>query len=238
MPPMYDPIATLQAVDANAVAIIGLCVVALVFNYMYFGEAIRLGKLHRTFSVPVPVTLLFLPHDLTYLLQFDKWFYQYDHWFCKLWWVGLVFTASIEGVFFYQLLRYGREELFPRLSQRQYVATMLLGLLATAVAWLTIKQALSDDLFLFSFGWTLFWGAPFCLQMMLRRGNTRGQSRLMWVSYILMAIFYWAATAFMDPYFRSAGWLAVLALAVGFGGVNWWMVTRLPAYQPEPSSAR
>ena len=42
---MYDPISTLQAIDRNIVAVIGLCVIALVFNYAYFGEAIRLANL-------------------------------------------------------------------------------------------------------------------------------------------------------------------------------------------------
>jgi hypothetical protein len=50
--------------------------------------------------------------------------------------------------------------------------------------------------------------------MMVRRRSTRCQSRWMWTSYRLMAVFYWAAAAFLDPYFRSAGWLAVLALAL------------------------
>src|SRR5690606_37770515 len=125
---MYDPVSTLQAIDRNVVAVIGLCVVALIFNYCYFGEAIRLGFRHRTYSMPAMVTLVFLPHDLSYLLHFDLWFNVYDHWFCKLWWVGLIFTASIEGVFFYQLLRYGREEILPQLSQRAYVAVMFVAL--------------------------------------------------------------------------------------------------------------
>ena len=233
---MYNPITSLQNIDNNAVAVIGLCVVALVFNYAYFGEAIRLGFRDKAYSVPASVTLLFLPHDLSYLLQFEKWFVTYDHWFCKLWWCGLVLTASIELVFFYQLLRYGREEILPQLSQRAYTGVMLLALLATAVAWVTVKQALNDDLYLFSFGWTLFWGSPLAISMMVRRGSTRGQSRWMWISYALMAIFYWAATAFIDPYFRSPGWLAVLALALGFAAANLWMLSRLPDYHSPDAS--
>lgn len=227
----YDPVSSLQSIDQHVVAVIGLCVVALIFNYAYFGEALRLGFRHRTYSVPASVTLLFLPHDLSYLLLFNKWFVEYDHWFPKLWWVGLLFTASIEAVFFWQLLRYGREEILPQLSQKAYVAVMFLALAATALAWMTVKQALDDDLYLFSFGWTLFWGAPLAISMMVRRGSTRGQSRWMWISYMLMAIFYWAATAFIDPYFRSFWWLAVLALALGFAGANLWMMGYTPAWE-------
>jgi hypothetical protein len=227
---MYDAIATLQAIDRHVVPVIGLCVVALVSNYAYFGEAIRLGFKHRTYSVPASVTLVFLPHDLSYLLRYDQWFHVYDHWFPKLWWTGLILTASIEGVFFYQLLRYGREEILPQLSQRAYVAVMFLALGVGAVAWITIKQAIDDDLYLFSFGWTLFWGAPLAISMMQRRGSQRGQSRWMWISYMLMAVFYWAATAFLDPYFRSPGWLAILGLALGCAAANLWFIGRIPAY--------
>lgn len=232
---MYDPIASLHSIDQHVVPIIGLCVVALIFNYAYFGEALRLGFRHRTYSVPASVTLLFLPHDLSYLLQFNKWFVEYDHWFPKLWWVGLLFTASIEGLFFYQLLRYGREEILPQLSQKAYVAVMFLALGAVALAWITVKQMLNDDLYLFSFGWTLFFGAPLAISMMVRRNSTRGQSRWMWISYMLMAVFYWGATAFIDPYFRSAGWLAVLALALGFATANLWMIGRMPVWQDNKS---
>lgn len=234
---MYDPIASLQSIDQHLVPIIGLCVVALIFNYAYFGEALRLGFRHRTYSVPASVTLLFLPHDLSYLLQFNKWFVEYDHWFPKLWWVGLLFTASIEGLFFYQLLRYGREEILPQLSQKAYVAVMFLALGAVALAWITVKQMLNDELYLFSFGWTLFFGAPLAISMMVRRNSTRGQSRWMWISYMLMAVFYWGATAFIDPHFRSAGWLAVLALALGFATANLWMIGRVPVWRDDQSRA-
>jgi hypothetical protein len=227
---MYDSVSTLQAIDQNAVAVIALCAIALIFNYAYFGEAIRLGFRHRTYSVPASVTLVFLPHDVSYLLRYDQWFNVYDHWFCKLWWVGLVFTASIECVFFYQLLRYGREEILPQLSQKAYTAVMFLALGVGAGAWLTVKQALNDELYLFSFGWTLFWGAPLAISMMQRRGSRRGQSSWMWVSYALMAIFYWAATALIDPYFRSPGWLTVLIMALGSATANLWFVGRLPSY--------
>lgn len=234
---MYDPIASLHNIDQHVVPVIGLCVVALIFNYAYFGEALRLGFRHRTYSVPASVTLLFLPHDVSYLLQFNKWFLEYDHWFPKLWWVGLLFTSSIEAVFFYQLLRYGREEILPQVSQKAYVLVMFLALGATAVAWLTVKQALNDDLYLFSFGWTLFFGAPLAISMMVRRGSTRGQSRWMWISYMLMAVFYWAATAFIDPYFRSTGWLAVLALALGFAIANLLMIRRMPVWPEDECRA-
>lgn len=229
---MYEPVATLNNIDRNALPIVALCVIALIFNYAYFAEAIRLGERHRTFSVPVAATLVFVPHDFSYLIQYDKWFHGYDHWFPKLWWGGLLVTNSIEVVFFIQLLRFGRAELFPDLSKRQYVVVMLLALAGASVAWFSVKMALNDDLYLFSFGWTLFLGSPFCIGMMVRRGSGRGQSRWMWISYMLMAVFYWAATACMGSYFRSVEWLALLVIALGFAAANLWYLGRVPPYRP------
>eukprot|EP00456_Euglypha_rotunda_P051240 TRINITY_DN4138_c0_g1_i3.p1 TRINITY_DN4138_c0_g1~~TRINITY_DN4138_c0_g1_i3.p1 ORF type:complete len:206 (+),score=31.30 TRINITY_DN4138_c0_g1_i3:151-768(+) len=126
---MYDPVSTLQTIDQNLVLVVSLCLVSLFFNYAYFIESIRIGYVHKTYSVPGLVTLVFLPHDVSYLLHFDKWFNEYDHWFCKLWWVALIFTSAIEGIFFYQLIRYGRKEIMPKASQRTYTIAMLLALL-------------------------------------------------------------------------------------------------------------
>ena len=229
---MYDPIATLAGIDQHWMTVIALCFVALIFNYAYFGEAIRLGFKHKTYSVPAAVTLVFLPHDISYLIQFNKWFIEYDHWFCKLWWVGLVFTAAIECVFFYQLLKYGRKEILPQVSQQTYVLLMFLVLASAVIAWAAIKQSINDDLYLFSFGWTLFWGAPLNISMMIRRHSTRGQSSWLWISYILMAIFYWAAVSFIDPYFRSPLWLGLLVLSVGWAVANLICIKHMPTYEP------
>lgn len=234
---MYDPISTLQQIDAHIVPVISLCVIALIFNYCYFIEAIRIGARDKAYSVPALVTLVFLPHDISYLLYFNKWFVEYNHWFCKLWWAGLVATATIECIFFYQLLKYGRKELLPNQSQKAYVGVMCLALLVGTGALVTIKQAINDELYLFSFGWTLFWGAPLCISMMIKRGSSRGQSRWMWISYMLMAVFYWAAVSFIDPYFRSAGWLLILAMALGCALANLYTLRTLPKYQGEGASS-
>lgn len=144
---------------------------------------------------------------------------------------GVGVTASIEGIFFYQLLRYGRQEILPMFSQKAHVFIMFGALLVSTLAWMTVKQALVDDLYFFSFGWTLFRGAPLCISMMVRRGSSRGQSRWMWISYMLMAVFFWGATAFMDPYFRSFSWLAILAMAVSCAAANLFMLRRMPEYK-------
>ena len=115
---MYDPQAVLQAIDQHFVIILILNALALLANVVYFGEAIRLAARDRCYTMPLAGTLLFIPHDLSYILFYDKWFNQYHHWFCELYWVGLIATLCLECLFLYQTIKYGREELFPRLSQR------------------------------------------------------------------------------------------------------------------------
>ena len=44
-----------------------------------------------------------------------------------------------------------------------------LGLAGTTVAWLVLKTVLADELWLFTFGWTVWFCLPFVIPMMLRR---------------------------------------------------------------------
>ena len=52
-------------------------------------------------------------------------------------------------------------------------------------------------MYLFSFGWTFFCGTALGVSMMVRGRSIHGQSRWMWLSYMLMTI--WTATTIVDP---------------------------------------
>ena len=166
---------------------------ALICNFVYFGSAAYLGFKHRVYTMPLIGTLVFIPHDLHYLLMYDKWFNVYDHWFMQLFFAGLIVTNVLELIFLYQVLRWGRRELLPQASQRAYVALVLVALAGVSVAWVAVKSALGDELWFFSFGWTIWFCVPFVIPLMLRRGSAVGQSVTMWLAYTVMAMAWWAA---------------------------------------------
>lgn len=76
---IYDVSSTLANIDRNIVHLVAFGGLALICNFIYFGAGIYQGFKHRVFSMPVCATLLFIPHDMLYLLMYDKWFNVYDH---------------------------------------------------------------------------------------------------------------------------------------------------------------
>jgi hypothetical protein len=227
---VYDVASTLENIDRHAPWLLAFGGLALVCNFLYFGSGIYQGFRQKVFSMPVSATLLFIPHDFLYLLMYEKWFTVYDHWFCKLFWVGLIITNIQECLFLWLTIRYGRKELTPQLSQGTYVALLMLGLAGTSVSWFVVKQVLADELWLFTFGWTVWFCAPFVIPMMLRRHSRAGQSLLMWLAYIGMTLSFWTAVWPLDPFFRSSAWLALGALIVT------WAVAIIAVMQKMPRS--
>jgi hypothetical protein len=195
-----------------------LCALALMGNYILWIENLRLGFRDKTYSMPVGCLFFFLPHDVTFIAMYAHWFHDIDHWFPKLWWYGLCVTVCMEFTFLVMLLKYGRKELAPRVSQTMFASIVLLGLGLCAIAWLVVKSVMDDDLFLVIFGVTVFWCAPFNMALMARRQSAVGQSQLAWLGFQMMPIFYYPATMMLSPGFRNPLWIA-LGIATVIGGI-------------------
>jgi len=217
---MYETQAVLQTVDRHVLPILVLCGLALIGNYILWIENLRLGFRDKTYSMPIGCLFFFLPHDATFIALYSHWFHDLNHWFAKLWWYGLCVTVCMELTFLVMLLKYGRKELAPRISQGLFTAIILLGLALCTIAWLVVKSTMDDDLFLVIFGVTVFWCAPFNMALMARRQSAVGQSQLAWLGFLMMPLFYYPATLLLSPGFRSPLWLALGAATVIGGIVN------------------
>ena len=221
---LYEVSSVLANIDANVPYLLLFGALALLCNFTYFGSGIYWGLKHKVVSMPISATLIFIPHDLVYILMYDKWFNVYDHWFSQLYWVGLVITNIEECFFLYLTLKYGRKEYMPNVSQRMWVTIIFLALGGAFVAFVALKQVLADELWLFTFGLTLWFCVPLVIPMMLRRNSSAGQSKLMWCAFIGMAISYWCAMYPLDPFFRSMPWLALGAVSVLWAGAVLWFM--------------
>lgn len=225
---MYDPHEILGRISTHPWPIVLLCGCALLFNYAWYIEEIRLARRDRCYTMPPAITLLYLVHDGSYVLLLGKWWGEYSHWFTQLFWVALVFTFGGEVIIFVQTLRYGRAELAPRLSQRGFVVLMLAALAFTGAAWAAVKVTLDDDLYLLTFMALIFWAAPFGSALMLRRNNGRGTSTWMWFSFTMIGVLYGAATVvWFGPDFQTLPWIALWLGTVAWGGYNTWLAHRL-----------
>ncbi len=193
----YDPQTTLDAISHNAVAVIGIGGLSIIALFVFFIEAARMGRRDQVYPMALWMTVLWWPHDGSYLLHFGDWFGgTYDHWFMQLFWFAIVVTFLAESVYAWQTIRYGRDELSPGRSQREHTIRVLGALAAGVISWSLVKGALDDDLYLLSFMATLLWGGPSASAMLGRRPDGRGQSLLEWVAYSAMAVLYSVTSIF------------------------------------------
>jgi hypothetical protein len=186
----YDPTSTLPAITDNAVAVVGIGGLSIVAMWVFFVEAARMGRRDRVYPMALWMTALWLPHDASYLLNFEKWFSDYHHWFMELFWFAIVVTCAAEGIFAWQTIRYGRDELSPGRSQREHALRVAGALACGVISWALLKGALHDDLYLLSFMGTLLWGCPSSSALLGRRPDGRGQSVLEWIAFSVMTVCY------------------------------------------------
>lgn len=225
---MYDPLTVLAAIDTNPWPFLLPAAAAFIGNAVYYVELLRLGFAERMYTMPLMSTFFFIPHDLSYVLHFQKWFVEYDHWLPQLMFVPLLVTSICAFVFLYQAVRFGHKELMPWASPRVFRTLVLLGVVAGAALWSVVKNAVDDDLYFFAFGVTAFWCAPFGMGLILRRGSRAAQSKRMWMGYVAIPLFWWIAVWPYAPFFRSPEWVILGAVAVAAGVANIFLLGRLP----------
>lgn len=217
---MYEAESVFTAVDDNVVLFLVLGAGALACNWYYFFACARLAQRDRCAPMALCATTVFIGHDASYLLNYDDWFVTYDHWFPKLFWGGLIVTNLFEMIFFVQIVRYGRRELAPRMTQPHWSAYCL-GALVTGVAfWSVVRSYLDDPLYLMTFLVTFGMCAPATFAFMVRRGDRTGVGGGQLWAYLGIGVFYMGLTtvvlggAFQEPVW-ILGSAICLALSVG-----------------------
>ncbi|MYE87218.1 MAG: hypothetical protein F4X31_13380 [Gammaproteobacteria bacterium] len=233
----YDAAAALSSIDANVVWVLAFFAIAAAATFVYLLQSFKLARAHEAYSSPLPAVGWFAVHDLHFVLLYELWFDVYDHWWVKAWWVALVFTTLIEFALVGMIIKYGRKELAPWASDRQFLGLVALGTAAIGVLWLLVKDSMDDPLFLISFPITAFWAVPFSTALMLRRNSQRGQSTILPICSVFIVGSFQGALWFIDPFFRSPFFLMFTAMGVSWALVNLWMLRRLPAYSPQASPA-
>jgi hypothetical protein len=240
---VYDGHVTITYLDDHTWAIMGLCSIAIIFNYIWCCAALRQARKDRAYSVPVFTTMFWLVGDGTFVLRYDRWFHDYRDWYPELFWVALLFTVAFELAFTAQIIRYGRRELLPDGTQRQFTALIAGGVGLAAVAWLLVDHIVVDPLGIVYFDLANLSGPIAAGALVLRRRSRAGQRPLIWYSYAAMATpWYIAQYLWFGPEFRAAPHTIVAFVCVGCALGLGYAISRLPAYDPDaaaevPSSA-
>jgi hypothetical protein len=229
---MYDPAAVLQHVSDHPVPVLLFGGIAIIANLVYYTETYRLAARDACMPLTLLAVATFLPHDGNYVLNADKWFNDYDHWFPILFWVALIVTITFALAFLRQIVVHGRKELALPIDQTRWTALCIAAVVAGSVLWGVLKANIDDDLYLLTFMLTITWCAVSGAGLLLRRGTSRGQSVRQWTAYTVMASGFFLCSQFLGDGFHGLGWYSLSAVTI-LGGVGMVIaVSRAPAYRP------
>ncbi|HEY1970564.1 MAG TPA: hypothetical protein VGH89_21605 [Pseudonocardia sp.] len=212
---MYDPQDLLRRIDQNAGWILMAFAFAMVFQTVWLVECFRLARRQRVYTMPLFCTFFWFAHDTGYVARFHEWFFVYDHWFLKCFWVGLLSAVVLELLFFSQVVKYGRQEIASGISTRAFIIGLVLVQVGSSATWELFKYLANDPLYQFAPLLTQIAYPLFGLAMLLRRRSALGQNVTMWVAFTGMTIVWNITTAvWYGPAFRALPYLLGGAVAV------------------------
>lgn len=185
---MYDSHAILDAIDHHTVPILVGFGLAMVLQNIGMITAVVMTRREGWISIPLPCSFLWFAHDFGVVARFNTWFNVYDHWFLKLFWLGLLSALIIEVIFFVQAVKVGRAEYLPNGTQRQWNALVIAGAVAFVVIWEYMKVVWDDPLYQAAPAITLFLLPLATTALLLRRRSAVSQSPLIYGCFAAMVI--------------------------------------------------
>lgn len=227
---MYDPQLLLQTIDANKWMVMALFGLDSVFQIWWLADAVRVARRDQAYSIPLFCTLYWFAHDFGVVIRFHEWFAVYDHWYLQLFWVVLLAANILEWFYLWQVFKYGRNELAPKMAPRNFALLLGTGLLFAVSAHELFKSAFGDPLFQIDPTLTMIVYPAFGAAMLLRRQSARGQTPLMWWNFTAMTGLFHVTTylyygqAFQTPQYVIAAIVATVGgavMAVVVGRPEW-----------------
>jgi hypothetical protein len=235
---MYDGFETLRTIDHNRTWILTLCAAAMIFNYIWFFGAYVIARREKVYSIPIFATLFWFAGDGTFVAHYSTWFHHYQHWYVELFWAALVLTVTFEVLYIVQAIQYGRKELWPSSTPRQFAALIIAGAVAAVVVWNLFWESMGDPLAI-----TYFCIANAALPLLyigllLRRRTSAGTAPIVWWGYLgMISCWFPALTLFYGPQFRSFWYFAIWVVCTVAGVGVLIAVRRLPKALPETATA-
>ena len=233
---MYDVPTVIENINNNVARFLVFGGIGMICNWWLLIHCVRLGFREKTYSIALFVTYFWTAHDVSFIALWHKWFVEPDFWAWKLFWVNISLSVLLEVVFYYQMIRFGLDELFPGLPRKLALSLLFGGqVLALIVFWYVKMTMLGDPMFLSIMVLTIFACPIFAIPTALRRGNRRGQSVTLNLIYILMVLGIWPAWYIMHPVFQSTAFIGLGAATMIWCIANILVLRCLPAYSSAPA---
>jgi hypothetical protein len=191
---MYDPHAIVNAIDQHTVPILLGFGLAMVLQNIAMITAVVMTRREGWISIPLPCTFLWFAHDLGVVARFDTWFNVYNHWFLKLFWLGLLTALILEVIFLVQAIKVGRAEYLPNGTQTQWTALVVTGAVAFVIVWEYMKVVWDDPLYQAVPAITLFLLPLATTALLLRRRSAVAQSPVTYGCFAAMVVLWWGVT--------------------------------------------
>jgi hypothetical protein len=222
---MYDPQFILNAIDNDTVPILLGFTAAMILQNVAMGTAVLMTHREGWISIPLPCTFLWFAHDLGVVVRFDTWYSDYDHWFLKIYWVGLLTALLIELVFLWQAYKVGRKEYLPKGTQAQWGGLLAAGTVIVVLCWEYQKTIWDDPLYQALASTTMYLIPLAVVPLVLRRRSAISQSPVIYGCFAAMVILWWGVTAgAYGEAFRTWQYLAsgVVAFAT-LAALSFWI---------------
>ena len=227
---MYDPVKVLAAMDVNRVPISIVFGFGMLFSNLWYIVTLRDARRDRVISMPLFVSATWLVHDGSYILNFQHWFAM-GHWFPTFFWFSLLPIFIIEIIWVWQNIDYGRKEFYPWINGRNYTLGVMGVIACAAAGWALLKWFINDPLYLISMYLTVSYYPAMSLAMIVRRRTSQGQSKLLWVCFILNFV-PWTIVSYLwwgGGVFRSLPHVIYGMVVIASAIVVLTVLSRLPA---------
>ena len=176
---MYDVATTLRYFDQNIFWILVATGFAWVGGSVQVFEALRLTHRDKMLGFPISYFCIALAHDGTFAMNYERWFTSVHHWYFTNIWFGYVFFALVEiGAILY-MLPYAHREYAAKLPKAVFYGIYFLFQVTAIVLFHLLESVINDPLNIFGLVPVQLISILFIIPFLIRRGNTRGQSRIM-----------------------------------------------------------
>ena len=228
---VYEAQEVIGNINDNLAWFLSFGVVGMLCNWWLLAESVRLGFRDKTYSIALFATYFWTAHDLAFMLLWHTWFVELDFFVWKLFWFNISMSLVFEVVFYYQMIKFGLNELFPGFSKRSALVVLFAGQVIAFVVFWYVKMVMGGDImFLSMMVLTMFACPVFAIPIAMRRGSRRGQSIRLNVIYIIMVCGIWPAWYITHPLFQSPQFIGLGLVTIIWCIANVYVLKRMPPY--------